>query len=399
MKYASIVPLIGGETIGAQSVFGGRPEYLLSYSPFTNNDQHIVKHYRDEVPYRLLDKGETIDLQRGKIDSVNAVCPCAGLSSLSPSAKADSTTNDWMIQSSEYVLENIRPRVLWGENAPRLASKMGEPTVARMRVLAKKHGYTVAIYKTKSILHGLSQVRDRTFYFFFMDSVVPRLNFYRRKHITIDNHIRGVTHIDGDPMWVLTNEKVPSRDPFYRFVLEKQMGGMTHKQFQEHISRSINPMDFLENHGCSYRDVATWFREQGFSKKLIDRCKKIDKKLSAGGNVMRKLSEVPKDYIGAFVGHLPTMLTHPDEDRYLTIRECLSIMGLPNDFVLQGGRKNLNHVCQNVPVQTAADMATEVAAYIGGQRELMNASFAIIDNKSQTIDADYPSVSLDGFFS
>ena len=27
------------------------------------------------------------------------------------------------------------------------------------------------------------------------------------------------------------------------------------------------------------------------------------------------------------------------------IRECLSIMGLPEDFILQGGLKNLNHIC------------------------------------------------------
>ena len=30
---------------------------------------------------------------------------------------------------------------------------------------------------------------------------------------------------------------------------------------------------------------------------------------------------------------------HPDEDRFLTVRECMSIMKLPEDFTLQGGLK------------------------------------------------------------
>ena len=30
-KYASIVPLIGGETFAMQNVFGTKPEYVLSY--------------------------------------------------------------------------------------------------------------------------------------------------------------------------------------------------------------------------------------------------------------------------------------------------------------------------------------------------------------------------------
>ena len=31
MKYASIVPLIGGETIAMENAFGKRPEYIVSY--------------------------------------------------------------------------------------------------------------------------------------------------------------------------------------------------------------------------------------------------------------------------------------------------------------------------------------------------------------------------------
>ena len=51
MKYASIVPLIGGETIAMQNVFGKLPEYILSYKAFEANDMQLVEYYRGEVPY------------------------------------------------------------------------------------------------------------------------------------------------------------------------------------------------------------------------------------------------------------------------------------------------------------------------------------------------------------
>lgn len=60
---------------------------------------------------------------------------------------------------------------------------------------------------------------------------------------------------------------------------------------------------------------------------------------------MRREVYLPKNYIGAFVGHLPTQMAHPHEDRYLTYRECLNIMKMPKDFILYDKEKNLNHVC------------------------------------------------------
>ena len=100
----------------------------------------------------------------------------------------------------------------------------------------------------------------------------------------------------------------------------------------------------------------------------------IQEKLDAGGNIMRRASYIPKDYIGAFVGHLPVSMTHPKEDRYLTYRESMSIMGLPQDFELLNPSRNLNHVCQNVPVGTATDMAMEIKATLDGQRDMVNGS-------------------------
>ena len=98
---------------------------------------------------------------------------------------------------------------------------------------------------------------------------------------------------------------------------------------------------------------------------------------------MRRGTIVPKDHIGAFVGHYPNMLTHPLEDRYINYREAMTIMGLPQDFELLDPRKSTNHICQNVPVGTARDMATEISKYLDGKLEYASTDYLFQYNQGQ----------------
>lgn len=375
IKHASIVPLIGGETIAQAQAFGSDPEYILSYEAFAANDAHAVNHF--PVPYIVLDKG---GYHPYYVDVVNTVCPCAGLSSLSPQANSGAAANDWMSTTAEYVLGEMKPKVFWGENAPRLASKMGIPVVEKLRTIGKKNGYTMSIYKTKSILHGLSQVRDRTFYFFWKDSRVPIFNSYSRNHTKIEDTIRSVPCDPEDKMCELTNIRTPSHDPYYKYILQVIEGGKTHKQFSDKLTKTVEVLTYIEESGHDYKQVSAWMAANGYDRE-VPKCDRRYEKLKTGMNIMRKGTTIPKDYIGAFVGHLPTQLTHPDEDRYLTIRECMEIMKLPRDFELLGGLKNLNHICQNVPVTTAKDMAENIKLYLSGKLDYINTDFYIQDNK------------------
>jgi site-specific DNA-cytosine methylase len=395
--YASIVPLIGGETIAMQNVFGRRPEYIVSYEGFENNDRHLLEYYNREVPYHLIDDG-IFPEKLQKVDVVNTVCPCAGLSSLSTTSNSDASVNDWMRTSARHVLEHVQPKVFWGENAPRLASKMGEKVVTDLRAIGAEYGYTFSIFKTKSLLHGLSQVRDRTFYFFWKGTKVPIFEYINREHEKIEDTIRSVKRDPNDPMNVPANPSVPSHNPYYKYVLEELEGGISHSEFQDKIERSTNPLHYIEDNGVKYDAVSKWMKQHGYEKEAV-RCQVMYDKLASGGNIMRRGPEIPKGYIGAFVGHYPNSLTHPDEDRYLTIRECLSIMKLPSDFILQGGRKNLNHICQNVPVTTAQDMAAEVLKFVDGRADnyAIESPFVLQDNKTMSFTYENDSLQLDEF--
>jgi site-specific DNA-cytosine methylase len=394
LSYAAIVPLIGGLPLGLEKSFGNRPDYLLSFTPFMSNDSHLVNYYKD-VPYILLDQG-------GKhphyVDVVCATPPCAGLSSLSPSANSCSATNDWMMITAKYVLEEMKPLAMISENAPRFSGEMGKPIVAKLMNIAKANGYTMSIYRTKSKLHGLSQVRERSFYFFWKGRQVPMFQYFDRPHKKIEDTIRSVSK--NATQQIVTNAKIPSKDdPFYRYVLEEMEGGITHQQFFNKITKTVDVMHYIETNGHSYRDVKKFMLKEGYEK-IAAKLDGIQDKLDAGGNIMRRMSLIGKDYIGAFVGHLPFSLTHPDEDRYITVREAMTIMGLPEDFELLHPKKNLNHVCQNVPVTTATDMAMEIKAVLEGRRDMMNGEliYQFNNNKSFEIIDTGPPSSLDQFF-
>jgi len=125
-------------------------------------------------------------------------------------------------------------------------------------------------------------------------------------------------------------------------------------------------------------------RANGYEKEAL-KCERIQPKLDGGGNIMRKTTEIPKHHIGAFVGHLPGYITHPDENRYLTIREALSIMTMPDDFQLLNPTRTVNHICQNVPVKTAMDMSEQIKKYLAGELEMRDTNFLIQDNKKQCL--------------
>ena len=98
------------------------------------------------------------------VDFINSVCPCAGLSMLNTSSAggkkrgADAAANKWMYESSVYILSKVRPKVLWGENAPGLFTVMGEGVIEKLRKIGEHFGYSFSVMKTSTELHGIPQV-------------------------------------------------------------------------------------------------------------------------------------------------------------------------------------------------------------------------------------------------
>lgn len=411
MKHAGIIPLIGGEILASDEAYGVKPEYLLTYSGFMNNEKHLLNYYKQHghnVPYHVLDQIEFSNLKLPEVDVISSVCPCAGLSNYHHAYGEDNQNNQWMEKTTQLVLNEIRPKVLWGENAPALATNVGKFMRDKMLETADKAGYNMSIYLTKSMNHGTPQIRRRTFYFFWrrdhFNNTVPVFNYYNKPPVNIRDLILDIkTNFQTENI----HNKVPSKDDlYYKYFLQVVKNGMTHTEFSEAIAKDTTyeepffsvEYEMVKNMGITYEQIAEWMKENG-TQREVDRCMRRHTKLTNGQNVMWRGTIIPVRYIGAFVVHMPFVVTHPTEDRYLNYREAMTIMGLPSDYELLDPADSVNHICQNVPYYTARDMAYEVKAVLEGQRRFERASFLIQSNLNQEIREQTSNYNLMDFMS
>ena len=61
-------------------------------------------------------------------------------------------------------------------------------------------------------------------------------------------------------------------------------------------------------------------------------------------------------------------------------------MGLPQDFELLDPKNSINHICQNVPYETAKDMATEIKHVFEGNRPWSDTDFLFQTNIDETTE-------------
>ena len=63
LKWGSIIPLIGGSSIGCSLSAGSLPQFHLSYKPFEANEKHLMKYWPSVPKYCLDDNQEPENLQ------------------------------------------------------------------------------------------------------------------------------------------------------------------------------------------------------------------------------------------------------------------------------------------------------------------------------------------------
>ena len=394
--YASVVPLIGGESLGVMEAMNGQlPEYVLSYSPFANNDHHYIQYIRNTKgwtgDYVHLD--EQPDYSAPKVDVVNSVCPCAGLSSLSVSSSADSAVNEWLYTTAEYVLDKIGPNVFWGENAPRLYSKMGKPVADKLFLIGQKYGYSLNLYYTESRLHGLCQKRGRTFYFFTKSTTAPIFEWYNVPGEPVENIFKQ-EYVEGDPMAVQCSTEDPADNAWAAYAMHKNGVG-TIRELYDKIDATKNLITWSDRGmGDNLDVVADWMDANGFPK-YASRARSMQLKINDGKGYWAHGITLAKGIIPSLIGTLPHALINPFTQKYLTIRDCLRIMKMPEDFNLATDKptSQINHICQNVPLTTARDMMLNVIKYLDGNVRWSESNYTKQSNKNKTVE--YPSRALE----
>ena len=386
IKYACVVPLVGGMALGATKALGNKPAYMLSYSAFAGNDSMLTDYWKD-VPYHLIDpttntlSENQLAQNSRQVDFVAALCPCAGLSQLNNGKKrgADAPQNDWMYKSTEFVLENIKPQVLWGENAPGLFGPIGIPVVDRLRDIGEQNGYSMTILRTTTMLHGVPQNRVRAFYFFWRSEKAPLLNWISKEKPSIVDFLEGVNpYLDNEEVKQKTLEL--QNDPLYIW-LKQEFGDW--RSFMRQKKGSM--MDVMINSGKA-NEYISWVKEH-----YPLHAKKAEHALFKRTNGMGFWDGspfLPTDFTGAFTGARMNAI-HPVDDRVFTRRELMYFMGLPNDMKTPPP-EHMGRVFQNVPSATSADWTLEVVKFIKGELVSSDHSFVKQDNIAQR--TEYPKI-------
>tara|TARA_R100000734_G_C3318848_1_gene113549 strand:+ start:5212 stop:6462 length:1251 start_codon:yes stop_codon:yes gene_type:complete len=406
--YGTIVPLIGGENIGIMNALDGQlPEWVLSYKPFAANDEHFIDYIRGKGytgEYTYLDEEGKENYVPEKVDVVNTVCPCAGLSSLNVNSSVDAGANDWMYLTANYVLGKVKPRVFWGENAPRLFTKAGSPVADKLAEIGKKHGYSLNLYYTESRLHGLSQKRPRTFYFFTDSKTAPIFPWHRKTQESIED-ILSQDPIKDDPMNITANQNSPYDNSWLQYQLAAT-GTKTIAELQKTFTKTQNLIVHSDGgYDKGLTDVADWMEANGHSK-VGARARAMQTKLDQGKGYWAHGITIPKgNEIPSLIGAMPSALLNPYTDNWISIRDCLRIMKMPDDFKLVGEnfRSKVNHICQNVPVSTAEDMMKGVLDYLEGRTDFAPTTRIRQNNKKQDVETEDGSeisntLELDAFF-
>lgn len=363
LKWASIVPLIGGFSIGNSMATGNKPVALFTYDGFQSNESHL-RAYWPEVPYLNLDhENPTMD----RLDFVSTTCPCAGLSMLNYSKNgggksrgSDAAQNEWMYRSAKYVLGELKPRVFFGENAPGLFGEIGKGVVEKLFEIAQDYGYSMSLMKTSTVKHGIPQERARTFYFFWDSEYAPVLNYYDRERKDLVDYLAEV------PADSTLNETFNTWNledlPTIRFLEENK--GLKWPEIMADEEKGTLNWYIVKN---GWLDECITFTDEVMPNSVDSRVlHHIKAKLADGKGFWDGSPRLGRDHFNAVISKNMICGAHPEEKRFITLREYMHLMGLPHDYeLLEKGQ--WNHIAQNVPTVTARDWTLEVIKYINGE--------------------------------
>ena len=264
-----------------------------------------------------------------------------------------------MLYLAKYTLNVIRPKVYVFENAPRLISEAGAVVRSKLEAIAKEASYTVVYYKTNTLLHDNCQDRPRTFvYFFRCDNgkcVVPKLGF-ENKHVTVDEFLN---RIPSDATCQFTMPRIPiceSMRDYYKSLYGDDWRSHTCTRsviFSLIKSDKLDSWKDFVNNNEEYDD-----KLKGQVTRLVNH---IKEKLADGkGFYETTFTITTNDKMPAAMFKTIPFALHYKEDRLYTMREWMSVMGMPYDFEMPGDiTKTFRKIGQNVPARTAEFIARE----------------------------------------
>lgn len=419
IKWAAIQPLTGGMYLGAEEAIGNPAEFILSYKGLdgvkydksgekivdAGNEYNLLEYLKEHnrcPKYYQLDKGmfdsdlnelnpniylgDTIETPNYEnLDLVVAVPVCAGLSlaSIQGTNELKQSRNCNMLWLAKYTLAVIQPKIYIFENAPTFMGSRGDELRAQFEEMAMELGYSVLYYKTDTKLHHNCQSRVRSFIIFYKHNAEgaqnPFMLDWENAQVSIEDFFAAIDNdnlTQNEPVWT---------HPHNYLVIDfiKQKYGETWTEMvsgslMEHCIRN-NYMDELIEFVKTY-DCTEKIRER--TLRYINHV--IYKRSIGSGHFAIDACLYKKKFPSVMYKTIPNTL-HPSGKRICSIREYLTLMGMPSDFTFYGNV--LDKIGQNVPAKTAKFIVEQAVKHLANWNETRETETNVIyqDNTKQKV--------------
>ncbi len=385
VKWVPLIPLIGGQQLGAEKAFGVPPQAIYSYDGFQGNDSHYVNYMNNVKKYGL----EYINIDESvkhSVDVVSGTPPCAALSQLNTGKTAESKgagcqKNEWMYKVFEDGFDKLKAKVVIVENAPALFTSKGKDVAKNLFDICAQRGYSLTLYKTSTKYHGIPQARDRTFAIGWNTETAPIMSWYKRDRKNFKEYLADVAS-DALHQEIIINEKL-DKEPYFQFIKSR-----TNINPRDVVMKSGNITAFnYVNKAGLLKEANKWFHETG-NELGIKYSNHAIKKFEMNLGIWDGSTHVFNEHMNAVIGRNMSDTIHPIHDRSLSVREALYMMGFPNDFELLGGRGKINHIAQNVPVPTSRDVHSEILKFLKGELQFSETNYLRQNNHTEVMSYD-----------
>ena len=238
---------------------------------------------------------------------------------------------------------------------------------------------------TDKFLHGIPPKRIRTFYFFWWSATVPILSWKLTQAPSLIDYLAQIPPMATQQDIYVHDGPASDRYLPYKFLLQKYK--MQHKEFYQWFGRGT-VAKYLEKHNLM-DECISWLNREHPGGKLsrgnkgkthVEVLEGFKNKLKLGLGYWDESVKFMGTSFSAVISKNITSAVHPTEDRYFNVRELLHLMGMPHDFELVNPQQNINHLCQNVPVNTSKDWADEVVKFCKGEAKMSKYSYIKQDN-------------------
>ena len=391
ITWAPLVPLIGGQMIGAEQAFGKPPEAIYSFEGFADNDSHYVNYQNvtkgRDIEYVPINNEANEGRIYPKVDVIGGTPPCAALSQLNTGKSEESkgagcAKNEWMYEVFKEGIDRFGAKVVVVENAPALYTTKGAKVANNLFKICEERGYSLSLYKTSTKYHGVPQARDRTFAIGWKSETAPIMDWYKRDRKNLAEYLDevpdGALHQD-----IVINPKIIN-DPYYLFVQHKNPNEDARKVMIAGNHKTA--FNFVNKNGY-LPEALQWFKDTD-NEKGVKMAEHAIMKFSKGLGIWDGSTHVFNEYMNAVIGRNMVDTIHPSKNRSLTVREVMYLMALPMDFELLHGIKKLNHVAQNVPVCTSADIHRQIKKFLNGELPMSETNYLRQNNHTEIMIED-----------